>query len=356
MSQNTTDRNSAAAFERLFSAYDTPEKLADAPEEEIARLIQVGGLHRIKARRIKDISRLVVERYGGELGFACEEDVEAARRELLSIEGVGPKTADCVLLFSCGRDVIPVDTHVFRVTKRLGMVPEDASHEEARRILMEEIPPGMKGSVHVCLIKLGREICKARGPKHNICFLLDLCDYARKIGIYRAAEARPYTFIVDRMLGRLVAWLRILGYDTKSALDFKPSNAEDKALVEAAKKERRILVSRDRALVDAAKKAGVDAVLVKSDDVKGQLEELMKRYPLDVDPNMTRCTACNSTLREASGSDIDKIRKEAPSHLIDSRASFWICNGCGKVYWQGSHWRNILKTAEEVKSSRKAQD
>jgi uncharacterized protein with PIN domain len=290
----------------------------------------------------------VVERYGGSLDFACGEDVEAARRELLGIEGVGPKTADCVLLFSCGRDVIPVDTHVFRVTKRLGLVPGDATPEEARRILMEEIPAGMRGSVHVGLIRLGREICRAREPRHSVCFLIDLCDYARKAGAYR--QDRP-SFIVDRMLGRLIAWLRILGYDTRSALDFKPSNAEDKALVEVAVKEGRVLVSRDRALIGRARKAGAKAVLVKSDGVEDQLEELMRYYPLDVDPDMTRCTACNSTLREAVASDMDRIRKEAPPHLIEANTPFWVCDGCGKVYWQGSHWRNILKTAEKIKKS-----
>jgi endonuclease-3 len=184
LSQNTTDRNSSVAFERLFSIYDTPEKLADAPEEKIADLIRIGGLYDIKAKRIKRISRLILDEYGGNIDFVCEADPGAARKELLGIEGIGPKTADCVLLFSCGDDVIPVDTHVFRVTKRLGIVPEKASHEEARRILMENVPAGKRGSVHVGLIKLGREICKAPNPQHDKCFLIDVCDYARKAGAY----------------------------------------------------------------------------------------------------------------------------------------------------------------------------
>jgi uncharacterized protein with PIN domain len=162
-------------------------------------------------------------------------------------------------------------------------------------------------------------------------------------------------FLVDRMLGRLIAWLRIFGYDTRSALDFEPSPGEDTMLIGLAGKERRVLISRDRTLVDRAKKAGVDAILVSSDDVKVQLEELMKRYGLDVDPNMTRCTACNSTLREATEADMEKIKSsgEVPERLIDNRTEFWVCDKCGKVYWQGSHWRNILKTAEEVKNTGK---
>jgi endonuclease III len=184
LSQNTTDRNSSVAFQRLFSVYDTPLKLAEAPEEKIAELIRVGGLYETKARRIKKISRLILDEYGGDIDFVCTANPGAARKELLSMEGVGPKTADCVLLFSCGEDVIPVDTHVFRITKRLGIVPEKADEEEAHRILMENVPAGKKGSVHVGLIRFGREICKAQNPKHDVCFLIDVCDYARKIGVY----------------------------------------------------------------------------------------------------------------------------------------------------------------------------
>lgn len=184
LSQNTNDRNSGIAFESLYKVYRMPKQLADAPEEEIAELIKYGGLNHIKAKRIKDISKLIVEEYGGNIDFVCSIDPEVARKTLLSIEGVGPKTADCVLLFACRQDVIPVDTHVFRVTKRLGIVPQDADHEKVHRVLMEKVPAGKKGSVHVDLIRLGREICKAQNPKHDQCFLVDICDYARSVGAY----------------------------------------------------------------------------------------------------------------------------------------------------------------------------
>ena len=184
LSQNTSDVNSHRAFSRLYREYDTPAKLAKAPEKKIAELIRIGGLHEQKARLIKHVAQLVLDEYGGDLGFVCDADPEAARKELLSIKGVGPKTADCVLLFSCGRDVIPVDTHVFRISKRLGLAPEHASHEEVHRILTEEVPAGGRGSVHVALVRFGREICKAQGPRHDVCFLIDLCDYARAIGVY----------------------------------------------------------------------------------------------------------------------------------------------------------------------------
>lgn len=184
LSQNTTDRNSHRAFASLYEVYDTPEKLAAAPEEKIADLIRIGGLYEQKAKLIKKISQLVIDDYGGTLDFVCETDPEVARKELLSLKGVGPKTADCVLLFSCNQDVIPVDTHVFRITKRLGIVPEKANHEEVHRNLMEKVPAGERGSVHVALIKFGREICKAQNPQHDKCFLIDLCDYARQVGAY----------------------------------------------------------------------------------------------------------------------------------------------------------------------------
>lgn len=186
LSQNTNDRNSGIAFESLYKVYHTPKQLANAPEEEISELIKYGGLNRIKAKRIRDISKLIVEEYGGDIDFVCSIDPEVARKTLLSIDGVGPKTADCVLLFACRQDVIPVDTHVFRVTKRLGIVPQSADHEKVHRVLMEIVPSGKKGSVHVDLIRLGREICKAQNPKHSQCFLVDICDYARSMGAYQA--------------------------------------------------------------------------------------------------------------------------------------------------------------------------
>lgn len=168
-------------------------------------------------------------------------------------------------------------------------------------------------------------------------------------------DAPAYQFLVDRMLGRLVAWLRIFGYDTKSALETELTPDEDTRLINIAKAEGRILVSRDRALIDRAKKAGVEAVLVCSDDVREQLEKLLESYGLDIDPNMTRCTACNATLREATEEDLKNLKKsgEVPEHLLNDKTTLWVCEKCGKAYWQGSHWRNILKTAEQVRNQKK---
>lgn len=156
------------------------------------------------------------------------------------------------------------------------------------------------------------------------------------------------------MLGRLIAWLRICGYDTMSALDCPPATGEDARLIAAAAAGGRILVSRDRELVGRAEKAGVEAVLVGDDDVREQLKSLMAGYGLKIDPEMTRCTACNAALREASAEDLEKLRTSGavPGHILGEKA-LWVCGKCGKAYWQGSHWRNILRTAEEVRGSGK---
>jgi uncharacterized protein len=168
-------------------------------------------------------------------------------------------------------------------------------------------------------------------------------------------DAPGYKFLIDRMLGRLIAWLRIFGYDTKSALDLEATPNEDTLLIDIAKNERRILVSRDRELIDRAVKAGAEAMLLSSDDVRDQLEKLLERYRLDIDPNMTRCTVCNAPLREATEADLEKIKSsgEVPERLLKDKMELWVCEKCGKAYWQGSHWRNILKTAEEVRNANK---
>jgi uncharacterized protein len=159
-------------------------------------------------------------------------------------------------------------------------------------------------------------------------------------------------FLVDRMLGRLVAWLRIFDYDTQSALELGLDHDEDNELVRMAKAEGRVLLSRDLDLTERARKAGVRAVLLRPNDVKGQICELMKHYPLETEPVMERCTVCNAPLRKATEADRERIEKEVPSHLIDEGKDFWLCGRCGKIYWQGSHWRNIKKMSEELNHCR----
>ncbi len=178
LSQNTTDKNSFRALNNLKKIYKiTPEALAKADVKEIEQAIRPAGLYRQKARVIKE---LAVNLTNGKLNKILSMDGESAREVLKSLRGVGPKTADVVLLMTANYPTFPVDTHVMRVSKRLGLVPEDANYEEARRFLMEFFSPEDYLKGHLLLIKLGRTYCKARNPKCESCPLSDICP---KIGV-----------------------------------------------------------------------------------------------------------------------------------------------------------------------------
>ncbi len=178
LSQNTSDVNSLRAFGRLKSAYPDHEALLSAPEFEISRHIRIGGLPEIKAQRIKVALQRIKNDAGSiDLRFLKNMDKDAAREYLLSIPGIGPKTAAVVLLFAFGIPVMPVDTHVYRVSQRLGLVPENISVEKTQRILEEITPPDKYLSLHLNMIRHGRQVCKARDPKHDMCSLRAICDY-----------------------------------------------------------------------------------------------------------------------------------------------------------------------------------
>lgn len=177
LSQNTTDANSLKAFGRLKSAFPDVRAIMSASEGEVMEAIRPGGLAGIKARRIKEVLRRIQEDSGAlELGFLARMDPDSAMRYLASLPGVGPKTASVVLLFGFGMPFMPVDTHVYRVSRRLGLVPMDASRDQAQRILEEITPPDKYLSLHLNLIKHGRTVCQARAPRHEECALRHLCD------------------------------------------------------------------------------------------------------------------------------------------------------------------------------------
>ena len=179
LSQHTSDINAERAFEGLRATFATWEDVVRAPTRAVADTIRSGGLADTKAPRIQVILREVAERRGDfDLSHLADLPDEAARAELLSLPGVGPKTAAVVLSFSLGRDAMPVDTHVHRVTKRLGLVPPTTSAERADRILHELVPEGLRTPLHVALIRLGREICKAPIPRCRTCPLNDICPTA----------------------------------------------------------------------------------------------------------------------------------------------------------------------------------
>lgn len=178
LSQNTNYRNTDIAFQNLFSRFKTAEDIANTNIDELVDLIRPAGLHNIKARRIKDMSKLIMTKYGGDINRVIQKGVDEGRKELMSIDGIGPKTADCVLLFAGGYDVLPVDTHIFRVAKRLGLCTNThADHEGVKTALEKQISPEKRGPAHVVLISFGREYCRARNPRCEECPFGDLCEF-----------------------------------------------------------------------------------------------------------------------------------------------------------------------------------
>ncbi len=179
LSQNTSDTNSGRAFEALRKRFPSWDGLARARAGDVADAIRPGGLANVKAPRILGILREIEERQGDlSLDWMRGASDEDARDYLASLPGVGPKTVACVLAFSLGRAVIPVDTHVHRVAGRLGLLPPKATAEAAHAILAELIPPGLRLEMHVGLIRLGRDLCRAGRPMCADCPLNDICPAA----------------------------------------------------------------------------------------------------------------------------------------------------------------------------------
>jgi endonuclease-3 len=176
ISQNTADRNTVRAFENLSNMLKiTPEALANAREKEIEECLKVAGLYRSKAKTIKHVSRTILERYNGDLKSILSLPTEEARRTLMQFPGVGPKTADVVLLFCAKQNTIPVDTHVDRVSKRLGLAPAAGNYEAVRKALQSIYDPEDYLQVHVLLILHGRKYCKARVPLCKECPINMFC-------------------------------------------------------------------------------------------------------------------------------------------------------------------------------------
>lgn len=173
LSQNTADTNSGRAFVQMMRRYPSWDAIAAAPLDELVPTIQSGGLARQKAPRIQAILRAVAERSPGwDLSFLETMPLEEARAWLRALPGVGPKTAACVLLFSLGRPALPVDTHVERVSKRLGLIPAKATAEQAHDLLEALVDPADYYRFHMLLIKHGRRTCAARKPACDRCPIL----------------------------------------------------------------------------------------------------------------------------------------------------------------------------------------
>ena len=192
LSQNTSDVASQPAHDALMDRYagdDLAANLADAAQPDLAETISSAGLYNQKSERIIAIAERILEEYGSTDAidrFVREEQPATVRETLLDMNGVGPKTADCVLLFAGGRGgVFPVDTHVHRIARRMGLAPADTDHEGVREALEAAVPAEKCGFGHTAMIQFGREYCSARKPAclddPDACPMADICD---QVGVY----------------------------------------------------------------------------------------------------------------------------------------------------------------------------
>jgi len=180
LSQNTNWRNVERALNNLEAhASVTPEALLELGPKALEQLIRPAGLHRVKAVKLVEASKFIKERLQGGLDDALKLPLEDARRILMEIPGVGPKTADVLLAFAAGRGVLPVDTHIDRVSKRLGLVRKGAGYEEVKARLEALIPASERRWMHLALIEFGREVCRALRPRCRECPVNRLCPSRR---------------------------------------------------------------------------------------------------------------------------------------------------------------------------------
>ncbi|NUE02111.1 endonuclease III [Halorubraceae archaeon YAN] len=198
LSQNTSDTVSQPAHDALMEKYgsqeeDLPTTLMAVPQDELAETIASAGLYNQKSRMIIDAAKEIIDSFGSEAAFDTyvrEDNSSVVRDRLLEIHGVGPKTADCVLLFAGGRGgVFPVDTHVHRIARRMGIAEPAADHEQVREAIEAAVPPEKCGFGHTAMIQFGREYCSARKPAcldgPEACPLYALCD---RVGIDEVTE------------------------------------------------------------------------------------------------------------------------------------------------------------------------
>lgn len=181
LSQNCSDTNSERAARQLFRKYRTPRAVAGAPVKELERLVKPSGFYRVKARRIKEVSRIILEQYKGKVPGSLEE--------LVKIPGVGRKTAGCVMVYGFSRaEGIPVDTHVHRVSNRLGWV-RTKQREKTEQELMKIVPRKYWILVNELFVLHGKNLCFARGPRCGECPVRKYCSYYNSI--YREGPKRP---------------------------------------------------------------------------------------------------------------------------------------------------------------------
>ena len=182
LSQNTTDVNSLAAFKRLKSRFPEWELLLSADYEQVLSAIKTAGLGPTKARRILELIPQIKQKDPSlTMDFLCSMSLDEGYEFLTAIRGVGTKTAACVLLFACGKPSFPVDTHVFRVARRIGLDRDSPTREKMQSFFEKVVPEKDRYNLHMNLVRLGRKLCQARAPKCEQCFLTDVCEYRRGV-------------------------------------------------------------------------------------------------------------------------------------------------------------------------------
>ncbi|MBN1348705.1 endonuclease III [candidate division KSB1 bacterium] len=182
LSQSTSDHNRDLAYNRLKARFASWEEVCDADPKEIADAIRPGGLANQKSVRIKAFLAWIQESYGElNLDFLCKMQSEEAIDIFTKRKGIGIKTISVVLLFSCDKEIFPVDTHVHRICKRLGLVSANATAEKTHWEMQPLVPDGKALSLHINLLRLGRSLCRSRNPKCVECPLHDDCDYIKSL-------------------------------------------------------------------------------------------------------------------------------------------------------------------------------
>ncbi len=182
LSQNTTEVNCIRAYKGLASKFEiVPEVLARADQDEIKDAIRSGGLYNVKSRRIRELSKVVLDRFGGDITSILSLPKNIAKEKLMELPGVGDKTADVLLTDRYTyREVIPIDTHYDRLAKRLGLVEENAKYNEIQKALISFIPKQKRDRTAGLLWLLAKNTCKAKNPKCSECVLNSSCPYEAK--------------------------------------------------------------------------------------------------------------------------------------------------------------------------------
>ncbi|MEK6954948.1 MAG: endonuclease III [Candidatus Micrarchaeota archaeon] len=185
LSQNTNDKNSFAAFKILKRRFGKWDELLDAPIPQIAKLIKAGGLANIKAKRIKTVLSEIKGKEGKlSLNRLRSMEPQAARNYLMQFKGIGPKSAAVIVAFAFEKPAFPIDTHIFRVLKRLPLLSEKIAYTNAHILMEEMVPDELKIPLHTEIITHGRKVCRARMPLCNTCVLYAECE---RVGVVKFA-------------------------------------------------------------------------------------------------------------------------------------------------------------------------